>query len=102
MIRHIVMFKLKELASPEEKQAIMSEIKEGLELLVHRIDVVRSIHVGLNINPSESWDIVLTADFDSLEDLSVYVDHPLHVEISTNLIAPVKADRACVDFYLWN
>ena len=34
MIRHIVMFKLKEFATPADKQAKMQEIKTGLEASV--------------------------------------------------------------------
>ena len=34
MIRHIVMFKLKEFQTPAEKQAKMQEIKDKLEALI--------------------------------------------------------------------
>ena len=34
MVRHIVMFKLTEFASPADKQAKMQEIKTGLEALI--------------------------------------------------------------------
>ena len=37
MIRHIVMFKLKEFATPADKQAKMQEIKTGLEALIDKI-----------------------------------------------------------------
>lgn len=36
MIRHIVMFKLKEFATPADKQAKMQEIKTGLEALIDK------------------------------------------------------------------
>ena len=35
MIRHIVMFKLKEFQTPAEKQAIMQVIKDKLEALLN-------------------------------------------------------------------
>jgi valyl-tRNA synthetase len=102
MVRHIVMFKLKEFASPDEKKARMREIKEALESLEDKIDILRSIRVDQNINPSETWDLVLTAELDSLGDVQVYAHHPEHVAVSDNLIAPVKAGRACVDYEVWN
>ncbi|MDR1557011.1 MAG: Dabb family protein [Tannerellaceae bacterium] len=102
MLRHIVMFKLKEFASPEEKQAKMEEIKKGLESLAGSIDILRSIQVNFNINPSETWDLILTTELDSLGDVAVYAGHPAHVAVVKNLIAPVKADRACVDYEVWN
>ena len=54
MIRHIVMFKLKEFATPADKQAKMQEIKTGLEALIDKIDVLRMIRVDFN-EPAETW-----------------------------------------------
>ena len=102
MVKHIVMFKLKEFASPDEKRAKMEEIKEGLESLAGKIDVLRYIRVDFNINSSETWDLILTAELDSPGDVEVYARHPEHVAVVTNLISPVKADRACVDCEVWN
>lgn len=47
MIRHIVMFKLKEFQTPAEKQAKMQEIKDKLEALINKIDVLKMIRVDL-------------------------------------------------------
>ena len=98
MIRHIVMFKLKEFATPADKQAKMQEIKTGLEALLDKIDVLRMIRVDFNVNPAETWDIILTTELDTLEDVSTYANNPEHVAISKGIIGPVKADRACVDY----
>lgn len=98
MVRHIVMFKLTEFASPTDKQAKMQEIKTGLEALIDKIDVLRMIRVDFNINPEETWDIILTTELDSLEDVKTYANHPEHVAVSKGIIGPVKADRACVDY----
>lgn len=98
MIRHIVFFKLKEFATPAGKQAKMTEIKTRLEALKGKIAELNSIRVDFNVNPAETWDIILTTEHDSLENLSKYANHPAHVEVSKNIIGPVKADRACVDY----
>ena len=98
MIRHIVMFKLKEFATPADKQAKMQEIKTGLEALIDKIDVLRMIRVDFNVNPAETWDIILTTELDTLEDVGTYPNHPEHVAVSKGIIGPVKADRACVDY----
>lgn len=58
MVKHIVMFKLKGTA--EERRAVASQFKAALEALPEKIDVLRSIEVGLNQNPAETWDVVLT------------------------------------------
>lgn len=98
MIRHIVMFKLQEFATPAYKQAKMEEIKTGLEALIDKIDILRMIRVDFNCNPAETWDLILTTELDTLEDVSKYANHPAHVAVAKELIGPVKADRACVDY----
>ena len=92
MIKHIVMFKLKEFATPAEKEAKM------VEALKDKIDVLHKIEVNFNCNPAETWDLILTTELDSLEDVATYANHPEHVAVAKGIIGPVKADRACVDY----
>jgi hypothetical protein len=37
-------------------------------------------------------------DFDSIDDQTIYRDHPVHQRVITNLIAPIRADRAAVPY----
>lgn len=92
------MFKLNEFASPADKQAKMQEIKDGLEALINKIDVLKMIRVDFNVNPAETWDIILTTELDTLADVDTYANHPEHVAVSKGIVGPVKADRACVDY----
>lgn len=98
MIKHIVMFKLKAFETPAEKEAKLQEIKDKLEALIDKIDVLRSIRVDFNCNPEETWDLILTTELDTLEDVATYANHPQHVAVAKGIIGPVKADRACVDY----
>ncbi len=98
MIRHIVMFKLIPFDTPADKLAHMQAIKENLEALKDKIDLLRLIRVDFNSNPDETWDLILTTELDSLEDVRTYAAHPEHVAVAKNFIGPVKADRACVDY----
>ena len=98
MVRHIVMFKLKEFTSPAEKKAMLVEIKEKLEALKDKIDVLDKIEVNFNCNPAETWDLILTTELKSLDDVNTYANHPEHVAVAKGIIGPVKADRACVDY----
>ena len=53
----------------------------------------------LVFQPSEEkWDFSLEAGVADLHALEVYANHPAHQEIVKTLIAPVKVDRACVDY----
>lgn len=95
MVKHIVTFKL--TGSDAERQAVAQSFKAALEALPEQIDVLRSIEVGINQNPAESWDVVLTAVVDTMADVDVYAKHPAHVA-AAGLLAGHKADRACVDY----
>lgn len=95
MVKHIVAFKLK--GSDDERRRIALEFKNALEALPEKISVLKNIEVGLNENPSETWDIVLTATVDSMADVKTYAEHPAHVAAAA-IIAPVRESRACVDY----
>lgn len=97
MVKHIVLFKLKEELPATEKQAVMNQFKEAIEALPAKISVIRKIEVGFNVNPAEAWDIALYSEFDSLEDVKTYAVHPDHVAAG-KLLVDVKLNRACVDY----
>ena len=97
MVKHIVMFKLKETLSMEEKLDVMNRFKVAIEALPAKIDVIRKVFVGLNINEAEQWDICLESEFDSLEDVKLYAVHPDHVA-AAGILKDAKLDRACVDY----
>ncbi|MBD5194344.1 MAG: Dabb family protein [Bacteroides sp.] len=97
MVKHIVTFKL--TGSPEERLQVARNFKEALEALPEQIDVLESIEVGINENPSEEWDVVLTAIVPSMADVAIYANHPAHVA-AAGLLKGHKADRACVDYYV--
>ncbi|WP_071145127.1 Dabb family protein [Bacteroides ihuae] len=97
MIKHIVLFKLKDEISIEKKLAVMNKFKGAIEALPATIPVIRMIEVGLNVNPAESWNIALSSEFDSLDDLKVYATHPDHVAAGA-ILAETKESRACVDY----
>jgi hypothetical protein len=79
MVRHIVLFKLKETFSPEEKQKAAETLKTELLALKNKIPVIREFEIGINLtdNPS-AYDVVINSSFDSLDDLESYRVHPEH------------------------
>lgn len=95
MVKHIVSFKL--TGTPEERKEIALKFKAALEALPEQIEVLRSIEVGINENPAETWDVVLTAIVDEMADVEVYAKHPAHVA-AAGLLAGHKENRACVDY----
>lgn len=99
MVKHIVLFKLKDEAPAEARLAAMNAFKAAIEALPAKIPFIRSIEVGLNINPAETWSIALCSEFDSLDDVRRYAVHPDHVAAG-KLLAEVRESRACVDYEL--
>jgi len=97
MVKHIVLFKLKDDVPTAEKLAIMNNFKEAIEALPAKISVIRNIEVGLNMSPGETWNIALYSEFDSLEDMKAYATHPDHVAAG-KILADAKENRACVDY----
>ncbi len=97
MVKHIVMFKLKDVLSKEEKLVVMNDFKVAIEALPAQIDVIRKVFVGLNINEAEQWDICLESEFDSLDDVKLYAAHPAHLA-AAGILKDAKQDRACVDY----
>ena len=97
MVKHIILFKLKESLSTEEKQQVMNNFKAAIEALPATIPSIRKIFVGLNINPDEKWDICLESEFDTLDDVKAYAVHPAHVA-AAGILKEVKQDRACTDY----
>ena len=97
MVKHIVLFKLKDEAPEAEKLEAMNSFKKAIEALPAKIAVIRKIEVGLNMNPGETWSIALYSEFDSLDDVKFYATHPDHVAAG-KLLAVVKENSACVDY----
>ena len=97
MVKHIVLFKLKNELSAETRTEVMNSFKQGIENLVGRIEEIRSIEVGFNCNADEAWQICLNATFDTMDALRTYATHPLHLAVAGALKPHVEA-RSCVDY----
>lgn len=95
MVKHIVTFKLRGTA--QERKEAAERFRDALMALPAVIDVLESMEVGINENPAEDWDVVLTAVVPTMADVAVYAKHPAHVA-AASIIAPLKECRACVDY----
>lgn len=96
MIKHIVTFRLS--GTPEERREVASKFAGALMALPGQIEVLQSMEVGLNENPVEDWDVVLTAVVPTMADVAVYANHPAHVAAAA-LLAGHKSARSCVDYH---
>ncbi|EHJ47584.1 Stress responsive alpha-beta barrel domain-containing protein [Solidesulfovibrio carbinoliphilus subsp. oakridgensis] len=100
MIRHIVMWTLKEEAGGRDKAANAAEMQARLLALRGKIPLAVELEVAIgdaifaSVPPT---DIVLATTFRTKEDLQAYAVHPLHMEV-VEFIKSVVAERRVVDF----
>ena len=95
MIKHIVLFQMKKDVEPRVLETELATIKVGFEALLGIVPTLRSIEIGINCNPSESYNLSLEATFDDLEGLNAV--HPDHQSVVKRVKAILNS-RACVDY----
>ncbi len=98
MIKHIVMWKLKESASGNTKEKNALLIKEKLEALNGKIPGLLKLEVGIDFSRTpDSSDIVLYSEFESRDALNNYQSHPEHNAIIP-FVAEAREERRVVDY----
>lgn len=98
MIKHIVMWRLKEQAGGATKEENAQKMKQMLEALKGMISEIVQIEVGINrLESPAAYDVVLYSEFASLEGLNAYQIHPEH-EKCKEFIGKIVSDRAVVDY----
>jgi hypothetical protein len=98
MIKHIVMFKLKDWAEGRDKAGNIEALKAKLEALPAQIGEIRFFEVGINIiAASVAYDLVLVSQFASKEDLFTYQKHPEHVKVA-DFVGKTCMSRIVVDY----
>lgn len=96
MVKHFVMWKLRQFDTPAERQAAEERIKSGLEALVGVVPGLRYAQVGKNFNP-KGLDLCLYTEFDDKAALDAYQTHPEHMKMR-EFIHTVIVDRAACDW----
>ena len=98
MVKHIILWKLKDGYTAEEASAIKTRIKEGLEGLVGVVPGLIEVKVAINALPSSNTDICLDSTCEDEAALAVYAAHPAHVKVKDEDIVPYVCLRSCIDF----
>ena len=99
MVRHVIIWKLKEQDSPEAKEKISQGIKNALEGLAGKIPGLLSVRVRTEGLPSSNGDVMLDCLFKDAESLAGYAVHPLHVAAADGFVRPYTAVRSCFDYF---
>ena len=98
MIRHIVLWRLKDEAQGRSREENAREIKKQLEALNGRVPGLIRIDVGLDESKTpDSADIALYSEFDTPAALAAYQVHPDHVAFK-GFMQSVRLERVVVDY----
>ena len=97
MVRHIILWKLMETMTEEEKAAARAEAKRRLESLNGQIEGLLSLTVVTDRLPSSNADMMLDSSFTDAEALAGYQVNPKHLEAAGYVRSVVEA-RLCLDF----
>lgn len=98
MVRHVILWKLKEELSAEERAEVKAGIKNGLENLKDRIPGLLEIKVYTEGLAGSNVDVMLDSSFKDEEALKGYAVHPEHVAVADHKVRPYTAARNCMDF----
>jgi hypothetical protein len=98
MIKHIILWTLKEMPD-EEKKVVKQGIKESLEGLKDKIPGILDIKVNIDGRlETSNADLMLDSTFESEEALKNYAVHPEHVKVADNNVRPYMEVRMCLDY----
>ncbi|MBQ6908171.1 MAG: Dabb family protein [Clostridia bacterium] len=95
MVKHIILWKLKEEYNNAE---IKQGIKNGLEGLSGKIPGLLEIKVETDRLESSNADVMLYSVFEDEDALKGYSSNPIHVEVADSKVRPFTKTRLCMDF----
>ena len=100
MVKHIVLFKLKDRAEGASRADNARVAKARLEALRGRIPGLLDLAVGLNPDPNDSsYDLALDSTFESSAALAAYQVHPEHQAVA-DFIGRVCESRTVADYHV--
>ena len=98
MVKHVILWQLKDELQGEEKEVVKKGIKEGLEGLKGQIPGLLDIKVQTDHLASSNVDVMLDSTFVDEAALHTYASHPAHVNVADTKVRPYTKTRACIDY----
>lgn len=98
MLRHVVLFKFKITATPEQ----IKTVEETFKALPSKIKEIKDLEWGINNSPeglNEGLTHCFFLSFASEEDRSVYLPHPDHKAFGA-VLGPILEKAVVVDYWV--
>lgn len=95
MLKHVVLYKLIDNSDEQKKK-----LKEVFYSMQGKIPQLKALYAGENVIPSQrAFDFALVCEFESIEDLNNYQEHPVHQKVR-EYIKSVTSVSHSVDFWM--
>ncbi len=99
MVKHIVMWRLKENALGATKQENAEKLRQLLTELKSKVPQIVDLEVGINFDESEAaYDVALYSTFKNREDLDIYQKDAEHAKIKA-FVAQIRTERVMADYF---
>ena len=98
MVKHVILWQLKDELTDAQKAAAKTEIKKGLEGLAGKVPGLVEIKVNINGLPTSNADVMLDSTLESFDALKAYAVHPAHVAVAEGAVKPNTKLRVCLDY----
>lgn len=98
MVRHVIVWTLKDELNDSEKEKVKAGIKEGLEGLMGKVPGIVEIRVNCDKLASSSGDVMLDSLFEDADALKAYSVNPLHVAVADGKVRPFVKIRSSFDY----
>ena len=98
MVKHVILWQLKDELTAEEKAIIKKEMKESLEALVEKIPGLVELKIQTEYLASSNAEVMLDSTFEDEAALKGYATHPEHVAVADGKVRPYTKARFCMDY----
>ncbi len=100
MVKHIILWNLKEEYTDAQREEIKKNAKVALEALVGKVPGLLDLKLQINYLPTSNAEMMLDSTLESFDALKAYATHPDHVAAADKFVRPFTSKRSCLDFEL--
>lgn len=98
MIKHILLFSIRDGVEGRSKAESIAQAKTLIEGMNGKIPGLIKVEVGVDFSDSpDSADMTLYSEFESREALAVYASHPEHTAVLP-FIKSIISERRLIDY----
>lgn len=100
MLKHVVLWNLKEQDNKDIKFADMKEIRDKLYSLKPKISEIKNMDICFNDQraPKDNYDVMLILECEDFDALKRYAVHPEHVKV-VEFVKTKVASRVAIDYF---